>query len=171
MKIFRKGFTLIELLIVIVIIGILSVGFAPTLLNAPKKARDAVRKSDLANIKKAIEAFAVENGGYPVPDTYCLSLAKSFKLNGVDKTSEFLSYFQGGVIPSERQSSNSMGANNCMAPSYGYLLSPGGKACYSLIAKMETNNSGNTNVLPLNFECSTLLTENSGKFYHSRTSY
>lgn len=46
----RRAFTLIELLIVITIIGILAVSFAPRLLGAPSQARDAKRVEDINTI-------------------------------------------------------------------------------------------------------------------------
>lgn len=52
---FNKGFTLIELLIVITIIGILASLTLASYGNAQAKARDGVRKSDLAQIKRALE--------------------------------------------------------------------------------------------------------------------
>src|SRR3989344_9497938 len=50
-----KGFTLIELLIVITIIGILASLTLASYSGTQQKARDAVRKSDLAQIKRALE--------------------------------------------------------------------------------------------------------------------
>lgn len=58
----RRGFTLVELLVVIVVIAILVsivvVGFA----NVQKRARDEVRKQDLASLAKALELYNNDNG-------------------------------------------------------------------------------------------------------------
>ena len=64
----KKGFTLIELLVVISIIGILA-GLTLTGFGAARKnARDTTRKSDLAQYKAALEAYAANNNG-TYPDT------------------------------------------------------------------------------------------------------
>ncbi|MCA9336493.1 MAG: prepilin-type N-terminal cleavage/methylation domain-containing protein [Candidatus Saccharibacteria bacterium] len=61
----KSGFTLIELLVVIVIIGIL-VGITLFVYRgAQGRARDAQRKTDIANIAKAMELYYVDNGYYP----------------------------------------------------------------------------------------------------------
>lgn len=52
----NKGFTLIELLVVIAIIGIMSSLSILGYQSSQKKARDGQRKSDLAQVKKAMEA-------------------------------------------------------------------------------------------------------------------
>lgn len=62
----QKGFTLIELLVVISIIGILS-SFAVVQLNgARSKARDALRKADMAQMRTAINLYYDENNKYSV---------------------------------------------------------------------------------------------------------
>lgn len=64
----RHGFTLIELLVVISILGVLAavvlVAINPAVRLA--SARDAQRKTDLAQIATALESFYTMNGYYPI---------------------------------------------------------------------------------------------------------
>lgn len=62
----RKGFTLIELLVVISIIGILSSFAVVSLNNARAKARDALRKSDMAQLRTALNLYYDDNMSYPI---------------------------------------------------------------------------------------------------------
>ena len=67
----KEAFTLVELLIVVSIIGILA-GVAIAVINPNKvrgRARDGVRKNDMAVIKSAIENYYAENNIYPATGT------------------------------------------------------------------------------------------------------
>lgn len=67
----NKGFTLIELLVVIGIIGTMSAMLIAILnpLAQFAKARDAQRKSDLAQIQKGLEQYYQDTGHYPNPNS------------------------------------------------------------------------------------------------------
>lgn len=61
----QRGFTLIELLVVISIIGILS-SFAVVSLNSARaKARDALRKGDMSQIRSALNIYFDDHNAYP----------------------------------------------------------------------------------------------------------
>ncbi len=73
MKYYKSGFTIVELLVVIGLIGILSVGILATLnpLEQLKKGWDTHRKSDLAQIQKALEIYYQDNERYPPNAVNC----------------------------------------------------------------------------------------------------
>lgn len=60
-----RGFTLIELLVVIAILGILTTLLISNVAGARERARDAERKSDLKEIKNALEMYKQDNTFYP----------------------------------------------------------------------------------------------------------
>ncbi|KKU46432.1 MAG: Type II secretory pathway protein LspG [Microgenomates group bacterium GW2011_GWC2_46_7] len=64
----KKAFSLIELLVVIAIIGIMLAIGTISYLTAQKQVRDSRRKSDLMEIRQALETYRSENGVYPNAD-------------------------------------------------------------------------------------------------------
>lgn len=64
----NRGFTLIELLIVMAIIGILTAIGAGNFRSTRAKARDAVKKSDLSQIAKSLEAYYNDHKQFPSSD-------------------------------------------------------------------------------------------------------
>jgi prepilin-type N-terminal cleavage/methylation domain-containing protein len=63
---FKKGFTLIELMVVIAVIGILAAIALVSLTGVQKTARDATRKSNIADYATALARYYTDNQTYPV---------------------------------------------------------------------------------------------------------
>ena len=72
----RNGFTLIELLVVIGIITMVMAVLFPNFMGARQNARDTKRKSDLDNIRKALELYKLDQPYQqyptgPFPASWC----------------------------------------------------------------------------------------------------
>lgn len=61
----RSGFTLLELIVVISVIGILATIALPALKDVPRRAAEAVLKSDLRIFRDVIDQFHGDKGHYP----------------------------------------------------------------------------------------------------------
>ena len=61
----QRGFTLIELLVVVAIIGIIAGIAAARFANAPRKAREAVLKTNLATMRDVIDQYYADKRHYP----------------------------------------------------------------------------------------------------------
>lgn len=80
-----RGFTLIELLVVIAIIGLLSTVILSSLNAARARARDAQRKSNIVQIRTALEQYFLARGQYPAEAAYDTSMGSGATLpSGTD---------------------------------------------------------------------------------------
>lgn len=59
----RAGFSLAELMVVIVIIGLLATLVVPNVLQRLSTSQTGIAKTDIVSISRAIDEFAVQNGG------------------------------------------------------------------------------------------------------------
>lgn len=126
----KRGFTLIELLVVIAILGILSTVGLSSFTSSQTKGRDARRKTDLANIQKALEMYQNDYGLYPLSESGLIKVDETTILSWSGK-SEF-SDAKGTVYMKELPNDPSSFL------SYFYLSSDG--TFYKLYAKLENTN-------------------------------
>lgn len=138
----KNGFTLVELLVVIAIISILAILGGANYITSLKRGRDATRKSDLEQVRSALEMYRTDNSAYPT-------------VSGADNQEKFTELVKdGGVL---RTSPNIYLNKTIVDPTgsgggYEYILSG---STYELCATLEitpstptcTSGSGNYGVL------------------------
>lgn len=71
----KKSFTLIEILVVVTIIVLLTATAVVTYSVFLKQSRDAKRKTDLEQVRAALEMYRSNNNTYPVGMVYASTLS------------------------------------------------------------------------------------------------
>lgn len=61
----ESGFTLIELMVVVALVGILVAMALPSLVNQPRRAKEAVLKTNLHTIRDTLDQYNADKGHYP----------------------------------------------------------------------------------------------------------
>lgn len=76
----RKGFTLMELLVVVLVLSTLAGIMVPRIIDFQKAGKRSNCKANIANQKKAIERYAVDNEGtYPTVINYVTEVVEDDK--------------------------------------------------------------------------------------------
>jgi general secretion pathway protein G len=82
-----RGFTLLELMIVLAIMGVLITIAQPSLKQSIVRAREAVLRDDLYQIRDALDQYYADNGKYPGQITDLINQSEKAKsyLRGIPK--------------------------------------------------------------------------------------
>lgn len=82
-----RGFTLLELMIVMAIMGILITIAQPSLKQSITRAKEAVLREDLFQIRDALDQYYADNGKYPAQLTDLINQSEKSKsyLRGIPK--------------------------------------------------------------------------------------
>ena len=122
-----RGFILAELLVTIAIISIIAAIVMVSLTGQQKKARDSKRKSDLSDIRNALQLYYNDNGYYPDSNTGSaynkLSTATQPWIGGL--TSDYIK-----EVPKDSKNDSS----------YNYIYdTPAGHLTYKIAANLEND--------------------------------
>ena len=134
----KKSFTLIEILVVVTIIMLLTTTATVTYTAFLKQSRDAKRKTDLEQIRAALEMYRSNNDTYPVGSVYATTLSiltapvtyiQSLPTDPKDPT--YIYYYSGDISDYTLGSYLEGGGSTCVALQCGdncnYCLGPYGQ--------------------------------------------
>ncbi|OGD62565.1 hypothetical protein A2160_05990 [Candidatus Beckwithbacteria bacterium RBG_13_42_9] len=127
----RSGFTFVELLVVITIIALLSAIGLANYRTVSQKTRDSKRKSDLEQIRAALEMYRSDQGQYPTI---------------TDLPASFLTSCTGTLTSGAKTYMDPIPCDPKNTGSYQYTYTPGAvpPLSYQLETTMEVDTSGGT---------------------------
>lgn len=100
----EQGFSLLELIIVVTVIGILSTMALPNLLQTPRRANEAVLKTNLRTLRQVLDQHNGDKGFFP-PTLEALveeGYLRDIPLDPITNTAEWgLEYDDGGEFEDE----------------------------------------------------------------------
>ncbi len=129
---FTGGFTLIELLIVVAIIGVLATLLMANFVGIRQRARDVQRKSEIQQIRSALELYRADQGAYPINAT-------DLYTGGVCNAT----FSSGSTVYMKKVPCDPLG--NGMTFYGGYYLYSSDGSQYTLQACLENANDNDTN--------------------------
>lgn len=146
----KKGFSLIELLIIIVIMGILMALVTTNLFGARTRGTDSQKKSNLKELKTALQLYFVDYHGYPVTD-----MGLYFKACGTDgdercpvcSTADFAS---GGADGCDRIYAKKIELSSGRFPNIRYYQCEGGD---DFRLKISLSNASDSDILESQARC------------------
>lgn len=150
----KSGFTLIELLIVVVILGVLATLVIVNTVGARQRATDLRKKTDLAEIKKALRMYYNDYNRFPAANTgriegcsvaYAFDWGTSFGCPGASPTMTYMSRLP--INPS------------FVATSTHYQYTSSSTQSFCLWVDLE--NSGDAQLTESQARCGTCVTVNS----------
>lgn len=115
-----RGFTLIEVLVSATIISVLTAIGVVSYTNINKRSRDTKRKSDMEQIRSALEMYRADNGWYP-------STGAPYYTDASNLSSDLVSSYMSAIPVDPKNASPSVYKYKATNPSggkyYGYCLS------------------------------------------------
>ncbi len=120
----KKGFTFIEILVVTVLIGVLAAIGIVSFSGINKKARDGKRKSDVEQIRSALEMYRSDNGYYPTTGSLVSGISPGTDpyINDMPETPETGDCTTGSNSYENCYEASPTGCDNTSTYCYGYEI-------------------------------------------------
>lgn len=121
----KSGFTLVELLVVVVVIAIIATITVVAYQGVQARARDDRRKTDIANITKALELYYQDNGAYPIPSGTTSTINSSWYTSSDSSWTTFANLLAPSIIKSTPVDPRNTGHPLNNTGNYGYAYFSG----------------------------------------------